>query len=502
MNLPALPLQDRRVRLLLIAAAIVGGYFLLKAALPDIDLQELLDDLSRTLGDWTYVLVGFFAFVETGAFVGLVAPGETVVILAGAIAGQGTTSVFLTIGIVWAAAWAGDSVSFLIGRRLGKDFVLRHGHRVRITPERFRQVEGYFRRHGGKTILIGRFIGLVRALAPFVAGSSGMRYGQFVPFSVLGTGLWSAAFTLIGYFAAQSIEQAADVAGRGTFLFAVFVVTVLGIVSAIRFLRVPENRERVVATMEGNALLRPLVAAGRAVSPQARFVWGRVTPGGLGLEFTALVATLSVALYVLIAYTVIVSGDPGPTGADRTAIDVVGELRVEWLTDLNRFITDLGSAPVVLTIAALVAIALGVAGRWSELCVLVAAMAIIVVATDVMKEEVARPRPAGGLVDFGKLAFPSAHASYSTLYLWLAVTVVVRLRAGLTYATAIVLAGIALTAAIGLTRVYLGVHYLSDVSAGWALGVSAFASCAAVSLVVSHLRQNWRRGAGPSSDSA
>jgi membrane protein DedA with SNARE-associated domain/membrane-associated phospholipid phosphatase len=498
MKLSALPLHDRRVRLPLIAAAIVGGYFLLKAALPDIDLQELLDDLSRTLGDWTYVLVGFFAFVETGAFVGLVAPGETVVILGGAIAGQGTTSVFLTIGIVWAAAWAGDSVSFLIGRRLGKDFVLRHGHRVRITPERFRQVEGYFRRHGGKTILIGRFIGLVRALAPFVAGSSGMRYGQFVPFSVLGTGLWSAAFTLIGYFAAQSIEQAADVAGRGTFLFAVFVVAILGIVSVIRFLRVPENRERVVATMEGNALLRPLVAAGRAVSPQARFVWGRVTPGGLGLEFTALVATLSVALYVLIAYTVIVSGDPGPTGADRTAIDVVGELRVEWLTDLNRFITDLGSAPVVLTIAGLVAIALGVAGRWSELCVLVAAMAIIVVATDVMKEEVARPRPTGGLVDFGKLAFPSAHASYSTLYLWLAVTVVVRLRAGLTYATAIVLAGIALTAAIGLTRVYLGVHYLSDVSAGWALGVSAFASCATVSLVVSHLRQNWRRGAGRS----
>jgi membrane protein DedA with SNARE-associated domain/membrane-associated phospholipid phosphatase len=502
MKLPPLSLHDRRVRLPLIAAAIVGGYFLLKAALPDIDLQELLDDLSRTLGDWTYVLVGFFAFVETGAFVGLVAPGETVVILAGAIAGQGTTSVFVTIGIVWAAAWAGDSVSFVIGRRLGRDVVLRHGHRVRITPERFRQVEGYFRRHGGKTILIGRFIGLVRALAPFVAGSSGMRYGQFVPFSVLGTGLWATTFTLIGYFAAQSIEQAADVAGRGTFLFAVFVVAVVGIVLAMRFLRVPENRERVVATMEGNALLRPLVAAGRAVRPQARFVWGRVTPGGLGLEFTALVATLSVALYVLIAYTVIVSGDPGPTGADRTAIDVVGELRVEWLTDVNRFITDLGSAPVVLTIAALVAIALGMAGRWSELCVLVAAMAIIVVVTEVMKEEVARPRPAGGLVDFGKLAFPSAHASYSTIYLWLAVTVVVRLRAGLTYATAIVLAGIALTVAIGLTRVYLGVHYLSDVSTGWALGVSAFASCAAVSLVVSHLRQNWRRGAGRSSDSA
>ena len=103
-------------------------------------------------------------------------PGETVVILGGAVAGQGETSIVLTIGIVWVCAAAGDSVSFLLGRRLGRGFVMRHGPRVRITHERFARVEDYFSRHGGKTILVGRFIGLVRALAPFVAGSSGMRY--------------------------------------------------------------------------------------------------------------------------------------------------------------------------------------------------------------------------------------------------------------------------------------------------------------------------------------
>jgi membrane protein DedA with SNARE-associated domain/membrane-associated phospholipid phosphatase len=496
MKLPRLSLSDHRVRIPLLLAAIVGGYFLLKALLPDIDLQQLLDDVSETLGDWTYVVVGVMAFLETGAFVGLVAPGETFVILAGAVAGQGTTSVYLTIAVVWACAWAGDTASFTLGQRKGRGFMVRHGHRLRITEERIVQVEGYFKRHGGKTILVGRFIGLVRALAPFIAGSSGMPYRQFVPYSILGTGLWAATFTLIGYFAAQSIDRAAEYAGQGTFLFATFVVTVVAIVWVVRYLRVPENRARVVEYMDRNRVLRPLVVAGRWVQPQARFLWDRLTPGGLGLEFTTLVATLSVALYVLIAYAVVVSGDPGPTGADRAAMDLVDELRRTWLTDLNKALTDLGSTAVVLTLALIVAVALGVARRWSELGVLVAALVIVFVGVDVLKDAIERPRPDGGLDTASGDAFPSGHAAYATIYVWLALTVVVRLRPGLTYATAIVVTGIAITAAVGLTRVYLGVHYLSDVFAGWALGISAFAGCAAVALVVSHMRQNWRGGSG------
>ena len=146
------------------------------------------------------MLVGALAFLETGAFVGLVVPGETAVILGGARRRPGRElgraddrhRLVLRLGR--------RHVSFLLGQRLGRDFVLTHGSKVRITPERFAQVEDYFARHGGKTILIGRFIGLVRALAPFIAGSSGMRYRAFVPYSVLGTGLWAATFTLLGYF--------------------------------------------------------------------------------------------------------------------------------------------------------------------------------------------------------------------------------------------------------------------------------------------------------------
>ena len=86
-----------------------------------LDLQKLLEDVSNTLGAWTYLLVGAFAFAETGAFVGLVVPGETVMLLGGAVAGQGAIDIYLLIAIAWFAAWAGDTTSFFIGRRLGRE---------------------------------------------------------------------------------------------------------------------------------------------------------------------------------------------------------------------------------------------------------------------------------------------------------------------------------------------------------------------------------------------
>ena len=158
------------------------------------DAETLIEDLAKALGRWTYALVAGLAFLETGAFVGLIAPGEFTVILGGVIAGQGEISVMLLLALTWLAAFLGDTTSFVIGSRLGRGFLERHGPRVKITPERLAQVEGYFARHGGKTILIGRFIGLVRALAPFIAGSSKMPYRRFAPYSVIGTGLWAATF--------------------------------------------------------------------------------------------------------------------------------------------------------------------------------------------------------------------------------------------------------------------------------------------------------------------
>ena len=481
-----------RIRFAVIAVVALAALWLASHFFENLDLEQLLQDASDTLGHWTYLLAGLLAFLETGAFVGLVVPGETFVIVAGAVAGQGATDIYLTIAIVWFAAWAGDTTSFFIGRRLGRDFILRHGSRLRVTPERFEQVEGYFHRHGGKTILIGRFIGLVRALAPFVAGSSGMRYRAFVPYSVLGTGLWAGAFSVLGYVGSQSIEQIADVAGTGVLLFGITVAVVVAIVVSVRFLRQPANRERIVEWMERRALLRPLVALGRRVRPQARFLWNRVTPGDLGLHLTALLATLAVAVFVVVAYTQIVSADPGPTGADKAAFEVVDDIEAPWLESVAKGLSAMGAGTVTIIVGLVAGVVLAAKRRWAELCVLVVAVAITQVGVPIFKEAVERPRPPDPLIDVSGWSFPSGHAANAVIYAWLAITVVVRLRPGRTGGAAIVAIGIVLTVAVGLSRVYLRVHYLSDVSAGWALSAAAFAGCAAVAIVAPHLRGPWR----------
>ncbi len=501
-----LPEDRRRRRLLLIAiaAAIATGYYLISRVIPHDDLQQLLEDVSNTLGAWTYLLVGVFAFAETGAFVGLVVPGETTMLFGGAVAGQGAIDVYILIAIAWFAAWAGDTTSFFIGRRLGRGFVLRNGPRFGVSRERFEWVEDYFSRHGGKTIFIGRWIGIVRALAPFVAGSSRMRYGAFVPYSILGTGLWASAHILIGYFFSRSIDTAAEYAGRGAFLLGTLIVVTVGSVMLYRRLRVEENRRAAVRWMEGHRVARWLVVLARRFEPQLRFLWARVTPGGtFGLEFTSLMAVLAVGSFVLVGYTSIVSGDAGPTPGDQTAIDIVESLHTGWLVDLAKIVTGLGAGALVYSLAAVCAVALIARRRWPELGVLLAGMAIVYVGVHELKAAVDRPRPDGGLVDAEGSSFPSGHAAYSTFYVWLAVTIVMRLRPGMTRGALVIAAGIALAALVGLSRVYLDVHYMSDVNAGWALGAAAFSLCAAVALVISTVRQNDERvaaAAGPGED--
>ena len=208
--------------LLAIAVAAAAGFALTTAGVVQLpDLEAALTDLSDTLGTWTYALVGGLAFLETGAFVGLVAPGETAVVLGGVVAAQGEVNLVAMLLLVWLAAAAGDLASFVLGRRLGRRFLVARGPRFGVTPPRLARVEDFFDRHGPKAILVGRFVGIVRAVAPFLAGSSGMRLRAFLPWSILGTAAWATTFTLVGYVFHRSFSAAADYVTHGAFALAV-----------------------------------------------------------------------------------------------------------------------------------------------------------------------------------------------------------------------------------------------------------------------------------------
>jgi membrane-associated protein len=218
------------LRVLLVAAvlAAAAAFAAVTTGLVQLpDLEAALTELSDTLGTWTYALVAGLAFLETGAFVGLIAPGETAIVLGGVVAAQGEVSLAVILPLAWLAAALGDLASFWLGKRLGRRFLLAHGPRLGVTATRLERVEGFFERHGPKAILAGRFIGIVRAVAPFLAGASGMRLRAFLPWSLLGTAVWATTFTLVGYAFSHSFGAATDALTHGALALAVAAAAAL-----------------------------------------------------------------------------------------------------------------------------------------------------------------------------------------------------------------------------------------------------------------------------------
>src|SRR5919112_1280774 len=217
-------------RILFVAALAITALALVATGTVQLpDLEEALTDLSETLGAWTYALVGGLAFLETGAFVGLIAPGETAIVLGGVVAAQGEINLVAVLLIAWIAAALGDIASFMLGARLGRRFLLRRGPRFGVTGPRLDRVERFYERHGAKAILVGRFVGIIRAVSPFLAGSSGLPFRRFLPWSILGTALWASAFTLVGYAFSESFSQAAGALTHGAFALALVVAVLLAL---------------------------------------------------------------------------------------------------------------------------------------------------------------------------------------------------------------------------------------------------------------------------------
>jgi membrane protein DedA with SNARE-associated domain/membrane-associated phospholipid phosphatase len=476
---------------LVAAASVVYGLGVVH--LPN--LEHLLIDIGEMLGNWTYLLVGTLAFLETGAFIGLIAPGETALLLGGLVAGQGQIDVLTLIAIVWAAAVAGDLTSFYFGRRLGRAYLVKHGPRVHITEDRLEQVEGFFDRHGGKAILLGRFVGLVRAVAPFLAGSSGMPLRRFLPYDVIGAGLWGASFVLLGYIFWQSFSQLVDYAKKGALALGAVIVLVVAIVAAVRWLRDEDNRAKARAWLEEQSerpALRPVAGVLRPVLRRsqrpARFVWNRVTPGDLGLELTTLLAIASVGGFIYV-WDLVGVEQRGLLAGDSAFLRMADRLNFEAGVTAAKAISTLGS----LTAAILLVVASGVVVVWrrerASAIVLVTGLLLTWVGVHVTKTAVDRPRPARPLIEVDDPSYPSGHAAYAVT--WVAVSVALsRALPNVASRFAFVTVAIVIAAAVGLSRVYLRAHYISDVVGGWSMASAIYALCAVTMLVIVYVRNN------------
>jgi PAP2 superfamily protein len=263
---------------------------------------------------------------------------------------------------------------------------------------------------------------------------------------------------------------------------------------------------------EQHPLVRPLLAIGRPLhrwvvrpvthvaAPYLRFLFERISPGGLGLELTTLMSIAGVGTFVFVVYLTELNRDPGPTPFDTDLLDLAERLRMDMLIDVAKIVTSLGAFPTAAALVVGTAVLLVVRKRYAEALVLVLGLALVYVAVNVTKEALGRERPGGAFVGTSGHAYPSGHAAYAMA--WVAVAVALTRRLRLVTSSALVFIALAIAAAVGVSRVYLRAHWASDVSGGWGLGAGIFALLAAIALVVEYIRHNGRERAAEPPGSA
>lgn len=198
------------------------------------------DSLVNALGDslvpWAYVIVFVVAAAESAAFIGLVVPGETLLLLAGFLCWRGDLDLGLVMACAITGAIIGDSIGYEIGRHLGGHlYSSRLGHWV--GRERWDRARAYLRAKGGRAVFLGRFVAVLRALVPAVAGDARLPYSTFLKWNAAGGIIWGTLHVGIGYLAGPSYRAVEHTLGRAS-------LAVLAVIVLIAFLLYLRRRRR------------------------------------------------------------------------------------------------------------------------------------------------------------------------------------------------------------------------------------------------------------------
>jgi membrane protein DedA with SNARE-associated domain/membrane-associated phospholipid phosphatase len=384
-------------------------------------------------GYWV-VVVGIF--VES---LGVPVPGETVLLLGGFFAHQGSLGIGWVIALACAAAVAGDNTGYWIGRRRGRGWVERRGRLVGLNAERLAAIEGFFARHGTKTLLFARFLAGVRMLTALFAGISRIPWRRFAPFEAAGALLWSVSVGLLGYFFGESWHLVERWIGRaGLFL--------VGLAAAGVLLRLAlRHADR----------LWPAGDAGRPFGLTWRQLW--------------LIAAKLAAVGILARTAYLVDKRPA-SGFDRAADSALHALAGTAWDGAMRVFDALGSLPAVLVVA-LLAAAWCLRRRdrlalWTLLGVLLLAVAL---SADLnIAFRAVRPWDWTGVAGLLGASFPSRHALTAAAVYGMVAFLAARgggPRAWLAPALAFIV-----VLACGCASVYLDEAWATDVIAGYAAG--------------------------------
>jgi membrane protein DedA with SNARE-associated domain/membrane-associated phospholipid phosphatase len=431
---------------------------------------------------WLALAVVFLVpALEASAFVGFVFPGELAILLGGVLAYQGRVELWQVLVAAIAGAVIGDSVGYLVGKRWGHAIVRGTvGHLPllgRHLDENLERARAYLHRRGAHAVVVGRFTAGLRVTVPGLAGMSDMHYPTFLAANALGGAVWATAFVLLGFFAGAAWRRVEGIASKvGLGLLAVLVV---GLVAHHLWRRRHAAGARLASS--------PPAAWFRRRFPRtAAWLGARVATGARGYSLTLVVAVGALAAWAFGGLTQdVVAGDEMALVDPRVTRWLVDH-RVGWATMGAKVSTWLGSTVVLIPVI----VAVGLWFLWRRrtgrpALLLGLALGGAIVWYDLVKAIVARPRPPVadqiGVTVTG-WSFPSGHATQSlAVYGMLAVILIARLRRG---RIALGLGATLIVLVVGWTRLYLGVHWLTDVLGGWSLGLLWLCALVAADLLL------------------
>ena len=194
-------------------------------------LDKHLDTLVTMAGNWSYAVLFIIIFCETGLVVTPILPGDSLLFAAGALAAVSSLNIYLLIALLSIAAILGDAVNYAIGRKLGMKAFENPNSKI-FKKEYLEKTQAFYERYGGKTIIIARFVPIVRTFAPFLAGVGKMPYSQFGLYNITGGIFWISSMTYAGY-----LFGGIDIVKRNfsvVVLFIVFLSLLPAIIEIIR----------------------------------------------------------------------------------------------------------------------------------------------------------------------------------------------------------------------------------------------------------------------------
>jgi len=170
----------------------------------------LIDYMLNLLGVYVYLGLWFVVFAETGLAVGFFLPGDSLLVVSGLFAAAGKLNVAFVLLAFFLGSVLGDSTGYWTGRFMGKTLFNRESSRI-FKPSRVEKAHAFFEKYGVKTVILARFVPIVRTFAPLVVGAAEMSYAKFLAFSVIGGLLWISSMVLAGYFLGGVIERALNI---------------------------------------------------------------------------------------------------------------------------------------------------------------------------------------------------------------------------------------------------------------------------------------------------